>query len=43
MNKKKARYIDKIAKQVDKKQEKILLNTFANKIRKKIKNKTIKN
>lgn len=32
-----------MAKQINKEQEKILLNALANKIRKKIKNKAIKN
>lgn len=40
---KKAKYIDKIAKQVDRKYKKLLLNILANKIKTKIKNKMVKN
>lgn len=40
---KKATCINEIAKQIDKKQIKILLNVLANKIREKIKSKAFKN
>lgn len=43
MDKEKAKYIDKMAKQVNKMQGKLLLNALANKIRKEVKNKAIKN
>lgn len=40
---KKTRYIDEMVKQVDRKQEKLLLNALANQIKKETKSKTIKN
>lgn len=42
-NEEKVRYINKIAKQVDRKQGKISLSVLANKIKKEVKSKAIKN
>lgn len=41
--KKKAKYINEMTRQIDRKQRKILLNIIDNKIKKKAKNKAIKN
>lgn len=42
-DKKKAKYIDEMAKQVNREQRKILLNALANKIRKEAKSQVVKN
>lgn len=43
INVKRTKYINKIVKHIDKEQRRILLNTMPNKIRKKGKDKTVKN